>query len=106
MNVIPAGSAKESFALLEHHAHIDVVLMDMMMPEMDGYAATRVLRGDPRYARLPIIALTAKAMPGDRERALDAGCDDFVPKPVEQELLLSVLGRWVQEEPDHAPAGA
>ena len=99
--VIPAGDAKEAFEQLEKHSDIAVVLMDMMMPEMDGYEATRLLRRDPRYPKLPIIALTAKAMPGDKERALEAGCDDFVSKPVERDHLLSVLSRWATGDREH-----
>jgi CheY-like chemotaxis protein len=62
---------------------------------VDGYAATRQLRKSPRHGRLPVIALTAKAMPGDREKVLDAGCDDFVAKPVERERLVAVLRQWL-----------
>ena len=101
LEVVPSGSAKEAFSLLEQHPDVSLVLMDMMMPEMDGYAATRSLKVDPRYRELPVIALTAKAMPGDKERALEAGCDDFVAKPVEQDQLLSVLHRWTEGRPDH-----
>ena len=97
--VLPAGGAKEAFEVLERNEDIAVVLMDMMMPEVDGYEATRRLRADPRYRELPIIALTAKAMPGDREKALEAGCSDFVPKPVERDRLLAVLHQWVRKEP-------
>ena len=105
LQVIPAGSAKEAFSLLEQHADIAVVLMDMMMPEMDGYEATRFLRAQSRYEELPIVALTAKAMPGDKDKAREAGCDDFVPKPVEQDDLLSVLRRWTKEGREHAHTG-
>jgi signal transduction histidine kinase/HAMP domain-containing protein len=97
--VIPAGSAREAFDLLEKNPGIDLVLLDMMMPEVDGYEAARRLRADPRYQSLPLIALTAKAMPGDREKAIEAGCDDFVAKPVEQDRLLEVLGRWIGRRP-------
>jgi CheY-like chemotaxis protein/two-component sensor histidine kinase len=97
-HVIPAGSARESFEVLERTPDVSLVLMDMMMPEIDGYEATRHLRRDPRYRELPIVALTAKAMPGDRERVIEAGCDDFVPKPVEQETLVTVLSQWLRKE--------
>jgi CheY-like chemotaxis protein len=96
--VIPAGSARESFEVLERTPDVSLVLMDMMMPEIDGYEATRRLRRDPRYRDLPIVALTAKAMPGDRERVIEAGCDDFVAKPVEQDQLVSVLAQWLEKE--------
>jgi CheY-like chemotaxis protein len=94
--VIPAGGAREAFEILEGGAVIDVVLMDMMMPELDGYQATQQLRSEPRWRKLPIIALTAKAMPGDRERALEAGCDDFVAKPVERYQLVEVIRRLTE----------
>jgi HAMP domain-containing protein/signal transduction histidine kinase/ActR/RegA family two-component response regulator len=91
--VIPASSAREAFQRLESDA-VTVVLLDMMMPELDGYEATKQLRRDGRYQQLPIIALTAKAMPGDRERALEAGCTDFVAKPVDRNNLTEVIRRW------------
>ncbi|MCW5836310.1 MAG: HAMP domain-containing protein, partial [Labilithrix sp.] len=92
-HVVPARSARESFRLLEQTPDIDAVLMDMMMPETDGAEAARRLREDPRYHDIPIVALTAKALPDDRERALEAGCDDFVPKPIERARLLDALDR-------------
>jgi CheY-like chemotaxis protein len=94
--VLPAGSAREAFGVLDHGPEVDLVLMDMMMPEVDGYAATRELRKNPGYRRLPVIALTAKAMPGDRDKVLEAGCDDFIPKPVERDRLITVLRRWLR----------
>ena len=74
----------------------DIVLMDMMMPEMDGFEATRVLRGDPRTRTLPIIAVTA--MEGARDIALGAGANDFVAKPVDSRLLLSKIEKWLTPE--------
>ncbi len=102
--VVAASSARDSFDALERNPDTAAVLMDMMMPEIDGYEATRHLRRDPRHRGLPIIALTAKAMPGDRDKTLEAGCDDFVPKPVEQDRLIAVLDEWTRPE-KKAPEG-
>jgi HAMP domain-containing protein/signal transduction histidine kinase/ActR/RegA family two-component response regulator len=102
-SVVPAGSAKECFHLLEQNPDVNAVLLDMMMPEMDGFVAARRLRNDPEHKDLPIIALTAKAMPGDRERALEAGCNDFVPKPVETTRFVDVLKRWTKTEKAEKP---
>jgi len=96
--IIPARSAQDAFRLLEQTPDVDVVLMDTMMPEMDGAEATRHLRRDPRHHDLPIIAVTAKALPEDRQRALEAGCNDFVSKPIDTDQLLGVLEHWARRE--------
>ena len=85
--------------MLENDPGLDLVLMDMMMPEMDGYETMRHIRaplnGDERFARLPIIALTAKAMKGDREQSIAAGASDYITKPVDVEQLLSLMRVWL-----------
>ena len=74
---------------------VDLVLMDVMMPEMDGHETTRALRADARFADLPIIALTAKAMKGDREKSIAAGASDYITKPVDIEQLISLMRVWL-----------
>ncbi|MGW2642383.1 HAMP domain-containing protein [Streptomyces sp. NPDC001348] len=86
-----AENGREGLEVLERDPDVSLVLMDIMMPEMDGYETIRIIRDTPRLAHLPIIALTAKAMPGDREKAIDSGADGYVPKPVNVDRLLSAI---------------
>jgi HAMP domain-containing protein/signal transduction histidine kinase/CheY-like chemotaxis protein len=93
MSVVSASTAQEGLCALKDNPTVDAVLMDIMLPGMDGYQATREIRNQSGFAELPIIALTAKAMPGDREKCLEAGCTDFVPKPVDTDQLLATMQR-------------
>ncbi|WSK25322.1 HAMP domain-containing protein [Streptomyces sp. NBC_01298] len=89
--VLYAENGREGIEVLEQHDDVALVLMDIMMPEMDGYATTSAIRRMPQFEGLPIIALTAKAMKGDREKAIESGASDYVTKPVEPDYLLSVM---------------
>ncbi|MEA2874136.1 MAG: hypothetical protein QOH67_4112, partial [Hyphomicrobiales bacterium] len=95
MNVLTATTGKEAIEMVEKTPELAIVLMDIMMPEMDGYQTMGVIRENPAYRRLPIIALTAKAMKGDREKCLEAGASDYLAKPVNTEQLLSALRMWL-----------
>jgi HAMP domain-containing protein/CheY-like chemotaxis protein/signal transduction histidine kinase len=95
MKVLTATTGNEAVSLLDSRPEVAIVLMDIMMPEMDGYQTMQVIRGNPDFRRLPIVALTAKAMKGDREKCLDAGASDYLAKPVNTEQLLSVLRMWL-----------
>jgi CheY-like chemotaxis protein/signal transduction histidine kinase/HAMP domain-containing protein len=95
MHVLTATTGNEAIALLEATPNVAIVLMDIMMPGMDGYQTMEVIRSNGAFPRLPIIALTAKAMKGDREKCLDAGASDYLAKPVNTEQLLSALRMWL-----------
>ena len=96
--VLVADTGREALAVLGNNPDVDGVLMDIMMPEMDGYEATRRLRADHRFRDLPVIALTAKAMKGERERCLEAGASDYVTKPIDTDQLLRTLRRMLPRE--------
>ncbi|MGW0734991.1 HAMP domain-containing protein [Streptomyces sp. NPDC002851] len=99
-----AENGREGLEVLQRTPDVSVVLMDIMMPEMDGYETIRAIRSTPRLAHLPIIALTAKAMPGDREKAIDSGANDYVSKPVDIDRLLSVICALLDPRDDDAAA--
>ena len=94
MKVFHAENGKAALEVL-HERAIDLVLMDTMMPEMDGIAATRAIRDITQFQALPVISLTAKAMKGDREKALQAGATDYVTKPVDPDKLLAIVHYWL-----------
>jgi HAMP domain-containing protein/CheY-like chemotaxis protein/signal transduction histidine kinase len=94
MTVLTAGTGREAINTLESTPDVAIVLMDIMMPDMDGYETMRIIRRNPSFRRLPIIALTAKAMKGDREKCLEAGASEYLAKPVNTEQLLSALRMW------------
>jgi CheY-like chemotaxis protein len=95
MKVLTATTGREAIALVETSPDLAIVLMDIMMPEMDGYETIELIRQNPGLRRLPIVALTAKAMKGDREKCLEAGASDYLAKPVNTEQLLSALRMWL-----------
>lgn len=97
MNVITAVDGKDALQQLAENPQVDIVLMDMMMPEMDGYETTKAIRANPAHEELPIIAVTAKAMVGDREKCIQAGASDYITKPVDIDQLLSLLRVWLYE---------
>jgi HAMP domain-containing protein/signal transduction histidine kinase/CheY-like chemotaxis protein len=96
INVVTAESGREAVAVLQQNPRIEMVLMDIMMPEMDGYETTQKIREDHKNSLLPIIAVTAKAMKGDRQKCIDAGASDYIVKPVKIDQLLSLIRLWFQ----------
>ncbi len=95
IRVLPAESGRKAVTLLLENPGISAVLMDIMMPDMDGYQAMRTIRETGRFTTVPIIAMTAKAMPGDREKCLESGASDYISKPINAGILLSMLRSWL-----------
>ena len=95
MEVITATSGRMALEIVARTSDLSIVLMDIMMPGMDGYETTKAVRQNPQFRSLPIIALTAKAMKGDRAKCLEAGASDYITKPVDLEQLFSVLRVWI-----------
>jgi CheY-like chemotaxis protein len=95
MEVVGCETGREAIQKVEQDEDLDMILMDIMMPEMDGFETMRRIRSHPRLRRLPILALTAKAMKGDRDRCLQAGASDYIAKPVNTEELLALLRIWL-----------
>ena len=95
MDIKYAENGRDAIAVLQNTPDIDVVLMDIMMPEMDGYETMQAIRNIEQFRKLPIIALTAKAMKGDREKCIAAGASDYISKPVDTENLVSLLRVWL-----------
>jgi CheY-like chemotaxis protein len=102
IEVLHAENGRSGIEVLLNTPHIDAVLMDVMMPGMDGYETIRAIRNIEGFARLPIIAVTAKAMKGDREKCIDSGASDYIPKPVDLEQLFSLLRVWLLDARDNA----
>jgi len=97
METVEADNGRDAIRILQSEPGIDIVLMDIMMPEMDGEETIRQIRRDPKLKNLPIVAVTAKAMKGDREKCIEAGAWDYLSKPVDTEQLLAVLRAWLHE---------
>ena len=98
LRITQAGDGRRGIETLRAAPEIDLILMDLMMPGMDGYATMAAIRQMPRFERLPIIAVTARAMPGDREKSLAAGANDYVTKPVDTDELLACMERWLSKD--------
>jgi CheY-like chemotaxis protein len=103
VEVLHAERGKDGILILEQTPGVDLALIDIMMPDMDGYETMREIRRLPELSGLPLIAVTAKAMKGDRQKCLDAGASDYIAKPVDIELLLALLRVWVARARESQP---
>jgi CheY-like chemotaxis protein len=103
LRVLYSDNGADGVRLLAEHPEVDIVLMDAMMPDQDGYETTRGIRRNHRFANLPVVFLTAKAMPGDRESALAAGASDYITKPVDLDELIELMARWVNAAENREP---
>ncbi len=106
VKVLHAESGAEGIRILETAPKVDAALVDIMMPEMDGYETMRRIRGNPALANIPLIAVTAKAMKGDRQKCLDAGASDYISKPVDIDILLALIRVWLGRRPEADPEPA
>jgi CheY-like chemotaxis protein len=103
-SVLHAERGRDGILILEQTRGVDLALIDIMMPEMDGYETMQQIRALPDIAHVPLIAVTAKAMKGDRQKCLDAGASDYIAKPVDIELLLALLRVWLARARDAGAA--
>jgi CheY-like chemotaxis protein len=106
VEVLHAERGRDGIVILEQTPGVDVALIDIMMPDMDGYETMQQIRRRPELADIPLIAVTAKAMKGDRQKCLDAGASDYIAKPVDIELLLALVRVWVARAREAAVAAA
>jgi CheY-like chemotaxis protein len=97
MEVISKPNGKKALEFLAKQNQLDIILMDIMMPEMDGYETIRAIRAQDRWRKLPIIALTAKAMRGDKAKCIEAGANDYLAKPIDTNKLLSLMKVWLYQ---------
>jgi CheY-like chemotaxis protein len=102
VEVLHAEGGRDGLLILEQTPDVDLALIDIMMPEMDGYETMQRIREQAALAEVPLIAVTAKAMKGDRQKCLDAGASDYIAKPVDIELLLALLRVWIARSRDRA----
>jgi CheY-like chemotaxis protein len=105
LRVLYSDNGVDGVRLLAEHPEVDIVLMDAMMPDQDGYETTRGIRRNQRFQDLPVVFLTAKAMPGDRESALAAGASDYITKPVDLDELVELMARWVNADETESERG-